>query len=89
MMLGARARDVRLLVLHQALVDIALGTILGLGGALLAGTVLAAFLVRVTPRDPATLALVSMILLAVSAVACLVPARRAVRLNPVDALRQP
>lgn len=88
MMLGARARDVRRLVLRQALVEIALGMILGLIGALFAGTTLAAFLVRVTPRDPATLASVALILVGVSAVACIVPARRAARLNPVDALRE-
>lgn len=87
--LGAERRDIRSLILRQALVEIVLGTTIGVAGALFTATVLSTLLVRVTPRDPATLVAVSVLLLAVSATACLVPARRAARLDPLDAVRGP
>ncbi len=87
--LGAERRDIRSLILRQALVEIVLGTTIGVAGALFTATVLSTLLVRVTPRDPATLVAVSVLLRAVSATACLGPARRAARLDPLDAVRGP
>ena len=63
------------------------GVVVGLAAALLAARVLEAFLFGVTPRDPITLTIASLVLLAVSIVACLIPAIRAARVDPVIALR--
>jgi putative ABC transport system permease protein len=63
------------------------GVVVGLGGALAAGHLVAAQLYRVSPRDPATLALAAAVLLAAALTACLLPARRATRVDPLIALR--
>jgi ABC-type lipoprotein release transport system permease subunit len=55
-----------------------------LGGSLISGLVYG-----VGTRDPLTFALVPLVLIALAAVACLVPARRASRTNPLEALKQP
>lgn len=60
---------------------------LGLAGSLAAGRVIATMLYGVEPGDPLTLAAVSAVLAAVALVACLVPARRALRVDPMTALR--
>ena len=76
------------LFLRRTGVHVALGVTLGLAGALAAGALLQAFLVQTSARDPLTLTLVVLLLIVVAGVACLVPARRAARLDPVSALRQ-
>lgn len=63
------------------------GALLGLLAAFGATRLLEGLLYGVTPTDPATLAAVCGLLLAVAALACWIPARRAVRLDPVEALR--
>jgi putative ABC transport system permease protein len=63
------------------------GVVVGLAAALLAARVLEAFLFGVTPRDPITLTIASLVLLGVSVVACLIPAIRAARVDPLIALR--
>jgi len=87
MALGASARDVLSMVLGRGLALTALGLAAGLTGALLAGRVLSALLYETTATDPLTFGLVAGLFLAVSALACLLPAWRASRVNPVDALR--
>ena len=59
----------------------------GLVGALGTSRVLSGFLFDVTPNDPTTLVLVSLTLVAVSALACLIPARRATHVDPVRVLK--
>jgi ABC-type antimicrobial peptide transport system permease subunit len=85
--LGARAADVVRLVVGEgmrtALVGIAAGIVL----ALAAGRAVAALLYGIGPRDPATLAVVAAVLLMIVVLACLVPAWRAARADPVAALR--
>jgi ABC-type antimicrobial peptide transport system permease subunit len=85
--LGARAADVRRLVLGRGLAPAALGLAAGLAGALAAGRVLAAQLYGVRPTDPATFAAVAALLAAVAVAAAWAPARRAARTDPAEVLR--
>ncbi|HEX6739600.1 MAG TPA: ABC transporter permease [Vicinamibacteria bacterium] len=87
MALGARRRDVGTLVLKHGLRLVALGVALGLLLAFGSARALERFLYGVSGTDPLTFALVPLLLAAVAFVACLVPARRATRLDPLDALR--
>ena len=85
--LGAARWSIVALVLRQG----AATTIVGVGGGLavaaLASRYVASLLVGVTARDVPTFALSGLVLVAVAALACLVPARRATRVEPVEALR--
>jgi ABC-type antimicrobial peptide transport system permease subunit len=85
--LGARPGTVRALVLGEGMLLAGLGIGLGLVGALALGRLLVGLLYGVTPTDPRVLAAVCLLLAGASVVACLVPAVRATRVNPVDALR--
>ncbi len=85
--LGARPVDVLRLVLGQAGRLAAIGILLGLGGALAATRLLAGLLYGIRPTDPATFAVVSLILVAVALGAAGLPARRASRVDPAVALR--
>jgi len=87
MALGARAGQVSWLILRQGLVQLAIGLTLGTAGALAAAPVLGALLVQIKPSDPPTLAAIALVFTAVTVVACLIPARRATRLDPLTALR--
>lgn len=87
MALGAQAGQVSWLILRQGLVQLAIGLTLGTAGALAAGPVLRAVLVQIKPRDPATLGAIAVVFTVVTVVACLIPARRATRLDPLSALR--
>ncbi|HUQ83151.1 MAG TPA: ABC transporter permease [Gemmatimonadaceae bacterium] len=85
--LGAVRTDVASLVVRRVLVLVVPGVVLGIGGALAVTRVLASLLFEVKPNDPATLAAVAVLVLATAAVAALVPARRATRVDPLIALR--
>jgi len=85
--LGARPGAVRALVLGEGMLLAGLGIGLGLAGALGLGRLLVGLLYGVRPTDPRVLATVCLLLAGASVVACLVPAVRATRVNPVDALR--
>ncbi len=87
MALGAQTTEVVWLFLRRSIGQLAIGLTLGLGGALATGQLLQSTLTRTDPRDGLTLAVVCTVLIAVSIVACLVPARRGARLDPVIALR--
>ena len=87
MALGARATQVVRLVLGQGMRTIALGIVIGLGGAFAATRLIRTQLFGVGPTDPATFLWVPVILAGVAMVACYVPARRASRVDPVVALR--
>jgi putative ABC transport system permease protein len=85
--LGARSADVvRLVVAHGGIPVIA-GLALGLAGSAALGRFLTAFLYEVQPRDPLTMAVASGTLLFAAAVAIAIPARRAARTDPMEALR--
>jgi len=87
MALGAGAGDVQGLVLKQGLRLVAVGVTLGMLLALAAARSLESFLFGVRGRDPITFAAVPLALAAVAFLACLVPARRAMKLDPLVALR--
>jgi putative ABC transport system permease protein len=86
--LGASVTSVRWRVIRQALLLAVAGVILGLSGAAWMGGVLTGLLYETTPTDPLALAAVAALLLAVAVVASAVPARRATRIQPIDALRE-
>jgi putative ABC transport system permease protein len=85
--LGAGSRSVLHLVLKQGLGLALAGLVIGLAGALLLGGVIKAQLFGVEPADPLTLASVSAGLVAVALLACYLPARRAIKINPATVLR--
>jgi putative ABC transport system permease protein len=87
MVLGAKPGQVIWLFLKRSLVQLTSGLVIGLGAALAVGQILQSLLVQTSARDPLTLAAIVVLLIAVSLAACLVPARRATRLDPLDALR--
>jgi putative ABC transport system permease protein len=85
--LGARQSDILRLVTRQALSIIAVGVIAGIAAATALARSMSSFLYGVTPYDKLTYALVPLFLLVVATIACLAPARRAVKLDPVQVLR--
>jgi predicted permease len=85
--LGARGRDVVGLVLRGALATVAAGLSLGLLASLLLGRALRGLLYGIEPTDPATFALVASGLAAIAVAAAYLPARRAIRIDPVLTLR--
>jgi putative ABC transport system permease protein len=85
--LGAHRRDVLRLIIGQGLKLAAVGVVVGLAGAFAVTPVIRTLLYNVTPSDPLSFASVSTFLVAVAAVASYVPARRALRVDPIIALR--
>ena len=85
--LGARPLDVLALVTRQGMGLVAGGLVLVLGLVLAASRVMASLLYQVAPTDPVTYLFAGVLLVAVGAVACYVPARRASRADPTTALR--
>jgi putative ABC transport system permease protein len=85
--LGAERRDLLTLVLGQGLWLVAIGLVLGVGGALLLTQQLHGLLFGVAATDPGTFIGATLVLIAVGAGACLLPARRAARVDPLTALR--
>jgi predicted permease len=85
--LGAAQGDVVRMVLAQGIRLVAAGLLVGLPAALAATGALRSLLFEVAPYDPAVLAAIAVLLTAVAAVACAVPARRAARIDAAVALR--
>ena len=88
MALGARSAQVSWLILKTGLVQLTIGVTLGLLGAWGVTSVLQSIMVQISPTDPVTFTAVTAILSLVTIAACLVPARRAMRLDPVKALNR-
>jgi len=87
MALGAQRGSVLSLVLRQGITLVLVGLAIGLAGALVVTRVLTTLLFGVEPTDALTFLAVSMVLVAVAAAACLIPARRAASVDPMVALR--
>jgi putative ABC transport system permease protein len=87
MALGATPAEVHGLVMRQAMTPVLLGLVFGLAGALGLTRVMADLLFHVRPFDPLTYTFVTAFLIAVAASSCVLPARRAIRIDPVRALR--
>jgi len=86
--LGAKASDVRRLVLLEGLGVATLGAALGLASALMAGPMLRSLLFELSPFDPLALAAAALLVIGASVVACYVPAVRASQVDPLIALRR-
>jgi putative ABC transport system permease protein len=87
MALGARRGQVLVLVIANGMRLALLGIGAGLLGAIALTRLMSSLLYRVSPTDPATLAAVALLLAGAALLACLVPARRATRVDPMGALR--
>jgi ABC-type antimicrobial peptide transport system permease subunit len=85
--LGARRSDVLWLVLRRGLGLAALGLAIGVALALAAGGAMRDMLFQTSPRDPLVLLAVVGTLLVAATLACLLPARRALAVDPATALR--
>ena len=88
MALGARSREILLMVVGRGMMLVAVGLVVGLTGAGLLTRVLSSLLYGVRPFDPATYIEVPAILAGVAVLACAIPARRAAHFDPITALRQ-
>ena len=87
LVLGAQRGEVLRLVLSEGMRPVLVGLGLGLAMALALGRFLASLLFEIQPTDPITLVMASVVLLAVTVLACWLPARRASRIDPLVALR--
>jgi len=87
MAIGARGLDVLSMVLREALWLVVIGVSVGLVVAFMMMRLISSLLFGLGPRDPLTLAVATMLLLAIAAFAGSLPAWRAARIDPVRALR--
>ena len=87
MVLGAKPLQVIWLFLRRGFIQLGIGLVIGFAGALGVGRLLQSLLVQTSPHDPATLATIVVVLTGVGVTACVWPARRATRLDPVVVLR--
>jgi putative ABC transport system permease protein len=87
MALGAQRASVVGLILRQESIPVAIGVAAGVGGALAVGRAMRGLLFHVQPADPLTLVAMPALLAAVALMACLVPARRALNIEPGSGLR--
>jgi putative ABC transport system permease protein len=85
--LGADARRIIRFVVGEGMILVAAGVALGLAGSLAGARLLRAMLFRMSAYDPAIFAGAAALLILTALVACAMPARRAARLDPVEALR--
>jgi ABC-type antimicrobial peptide transport system permease subunit len=87
MAIGAQAGDIFRMIIGEGLMLSVTGVALGLVGAWWLGRAGSSLLFGVTASDPLTLTAVSLLLMAVAIAACYFPARRAMRVDPIRALR--
>lgn len=85
--LGARRKDIMVLVIRHGLILAITGVVIGLAGALALGRWFQSLLYGVSATDPVIYLTVALFLGATAIVACLIPARRATRVDPMIALR--
>ena len=85
--LGARREDVMRKMLMDGMRPAFFGLVVGLGASFEAGQLMRDLLYEIKPLDPQVFAAVAAVLLAVAALACVIPAWRASRIDPIQALR--
>jgi ABC-type antimicrobial peptide transport system permease subunit len=73
--------------LTQGMLPVGIGLAIGLAASFAVNPVLKTFLVEVSPSDPATLAMSSVVLVFAATLGCLIPSRRATRVDPIVAVR--
>ncbi|HEY5766237.1 MAG TPA: ADOP family duplicated permease, partial [Candidatus Udaeobacter sp.] len=87
MALGAQTRDVLRLIVNQGMRPVVIGLAIGIVSAFAIGRLLTSQLYEVSAHNPALLAASTVLLAAIALIACLVPARRAAHVDPIQALR--
>ncbi len=87
MAIGGTPRDILKLVLRQGMIPLGIGLAIGLAASLAVNRLLQSMLVQVSPSDPITLVVASAVLILSATLGCWIPARRAMRVDPVVALR--
>jgi predicted permease len=87
MALGAQTTDVLQLVVRQGMNPVIVGLIIGLVGTFAVGRLIAAQLYQISPHNPLLLGATAVVLTLAALFACLIPARRATLVNPIEALR--
>ncbi len=87
MALGAQQRDVLRLVLAQGGKLVGIGLVIGLAATLAASRAMGSMLFNTSAQDPLTLGTITLVLAVVALIACLLPASRATKVNPIEALR--
>jgi putative ABC transport system permease protein len=87
MALGAQTRDVLRLIINQGMKPVVIGLAVGIAAAFALGRLIAAQLYQVSAHNPALLVGATLLLAGTALIACLLPARRASRINPIIALR--
>jgi putative ABC transport system permease protein len=85
--LGAKSQDILGLAFRPGLILTATGTIVGLAASIVVTRLMSSLLFGVSASDPITFVLVPVLLGTVTMAACLIPARRATRVSPVEALK--
>jgi putative ABC transport system permease protein len=85
--LGAQPRDILMLAFRPSLVLTAVGTVIGLAASIVVTRLMSSLLFGVSASDPLIYATVPAVLVVVTLAACFIPARRATRVSPVEALR--
>jgi len=85
--LGAHSTDIRGLVLRQSALPVTLGVVAGLPLAAAVAPLISGMILGVRPSDPLTYAAIALVLATVGVLACYIPARRAMRVDPMVALK--
>jgi ABC-type antimicrobial peptide transport system permease subunit len=85
--LGAESHDLTALIVRQALRPVAIGVVIGIAACAAISTILSSMLYGISPRDPVSFLLVPGFLLAIALLASYLPARRAAKVDPMEALR--